>query len=56
MAPPRVLPIIIDTRLIGATKTSCKNPNCLSHNTQIPVNIDENNIAIAIIPGARNDR
>ena len=47
---------MIEKRLIGATKTSCKNPNCLSHKTEIPVNIEENNIAIAIIPGARKER
>jgi len=46
----------METRLIGATKTSCKNPNCLSHNTEIPVNIEENKIAIVIIPGARKDK
>jgi hypothetical protein len=53
VAPPRVLPITIDSLLTGATRTSCKNPNCLSHNTDTPVNIEENIIAIAIIPGAR---
>jgi len=56
VAPPSVLPNIIDRRLIGATSTSCKNPNCLSHNTDIPVNMDENSIAIATIPGARKYR
>ena len=53
VAPPSVLPRIIDVLLIGATRTSCKNPNCLSHKTETPVNIDENIIAIVIIPGAR---
>jgi len=48
-----LLPKIIENLLIGATRTSCKNPNCLSHRTEIPVNIDENRIAIAITPGAR---
>jgi hypothetical protein len=56
VAPPSVRPIIIEKRLTGATKTSCKNPNCLSHNTEIPVNMEENKIAIAMMPGARKDK
>jgi len=53
VAPPSVRPIIIENLLIGATNTSCKKPNCLSQRTDIPVNIDENSIAIATIPGAK---
>jgi len=40
--------------LIGATSISFIKPNCLSHITEIPKNIDVNKIVCAIIPGSRN--
>lgn len=52
VAPPRVVPITIDSLLTGATRTSCKKPNCLSHSIDKPMKTDGKSIDIAIIPGA----
>ena len=52
VAPPSVVPTTIDNLLTGATKTSCKNPNCLSHKIDRPMKIEGNKIDIVIIPGA----
>lgn len=51
--PPSVVPITIDSLLTGATKTSCKNPNCLSHRIDNPIKTEGNKIDIVIIPGAK---
>ncbi len=53
VAPPRVVPMTIDNLLTGATRTSCKKPNCLSHSIDKPMKTEGNKIDIAIIPGAR---
>ena len=53
VAPPIVRPSIILNRDTGATSVSFKNPNCLSHMTSIPINVDEKSTLIAIIPGAK---
>lgn len=53
VAPPNVLPITIDNLLTGATKTSCKNPNCLSHKTDNPTKTEGNKIDHEIIPGVK---
>ena len=53
VAPPNVLPTTMDNLLTGATKTSCKNPNCLSHKTDKPTKTEGNKIDIVIIPGAK---
>ena len=53
VAPPRVVPIIMDNLLTGATRTSCKNPNCLSHKIDRPMKTEGNIIDMAIIPGAK---
>lgn len=52
VAPPSVRPMIMERRLIGATRTSWRNPNCLSQRIDMPVYIDENKSAMAMIPGA----
>jgi hypothetical protein len=43
----------IDNLLTGATRTSCRNPNCLSHKIDRPMKTEGNKIDITIIPGAR---
>ena len=53
VAPPNVLPITIDSLLTGATKTSCKNPNFLSHKIDNPTKREGIKIVIEIIPGAK---
>jgi hypothetical protein len=53
VAPPRVLPMMIENLEMGATRTSWRKPNCLSQRTDTPVNIEEKTIDIVMIPGAR---
>ena len=53
VAPPRVVPITMDNLLTGATKTSCRKPNCLSHKMDKPMKTEGNKIDIVIIPGAK---
>jgi len=55
VAPPRVLPIIIESLLTGATRTSWRKPNFLSHKTETPANIEESIIAMATIPGVKKE-
>ena len=54
VAPPNVLPIMMDIRDTGATRVSFKNPNCLSQIISMPINIAVKRIPIAMMPGARN--
>lgn len=51
---PNILPAKIEILPMGATSISFINPNCLSHITEIPKNIDVNRRVCAIIPGNRN--
>ena len=51
VAPPKVLPTTIESLLTGATRTSCKKPNCLSHKTETPTKTEGNKIDMVIIPG-----
>jgi len=53
VAPPRVVPMTMDNLLTGATRTSCRNPNCLSQRMDSPMKTEGNIIDITIIPGAR---
>ncbi len=54
VTPPNILPSTIELLFTGATIISFKNPNCLSHKTDIPENIDVKSMDIPTIPGTRN--
>jgi len=51
---PNILPAKMEIRPMGATSISFIKPNCLSHITEIPKNIDVNRSVCAMIPGSRN--
>jgi len=51
---PNIFPANMEILPMGATSISFIKPNCLSHITEIPKNIDVKRSVWAIIPGNRN--
>jgi len=54
--PPRALPMATDQRGTGATSTSLRKPNSLSHTMDMAENTDVNSTDMPIMPGYINSR